>query len=190
MTLLVDNQRLSELSPRLTASPAKSEREIMEILGNIITADSDNAANFALATGDYALQMVFTRKLENALRDLLKFDIFSVRTMVVQNVVKQGIEQTSFSNPAGNYFDNTTVYIGKYLDNSIFADAMLRLDYDENRVGDRYTVNGLSFRPEIGFELDSPFVNIRWSMSPDFEDLLNLRLVQNTALTLSWKLDF
>lgn len=190
VTLLVDNQRLSELSPRLTASPAKSEREIMEILGNIITADSDNAANFALATGDYALQMVFTRKLENALRDLLKFDIFSVRTMVVQNVVKQGIEQTSFSNPAGNYFDNTTVYIGKYLDNSIFADAMLRLDYDENRVGDRYTVNGLSFRPEIGFELDSPFVNIRWSMSPDFEDLLNLRLVQNTALTLSWKLDF
>ncbi len=190
VTLLVDNQRLSELSPRLTASPAKSEREIMEILGNIITADSDNAANFALATGDYALQMVFTRKLENALRDLLKFDIFSVRTMVVQNVLKQGIEQTSFSNPAGNYFDDTTVYIGKYLDNSIFADAMLRLDYDENRVGDRYTVNGLSFRPEIGFELDSPFVNIRWSMSPEFEDLLNLRLVQNTALTLSWKLDF
>lgn len=190
VTLLVDNQRLSELSPRLTASPAKSEREIMEILGNIITAESSNAANFALATGDYALQMVFTRKLENALRDLLKFDIFSVRTMVVQNVLKQGIEQTSFSNPAGNYLDNTTVYFGKYLDNSIFADAMLRLDYDENRVGDKYTVNGLSFRPEIGFELDSPFVNIRWSMSPDFEDLVNLRLVQNTALTLSWKLDF
>lgn len=190
ITLLVDNQRLSSLTPRLTASPAKSEREIMEILGNIITAESSNAANFALATGDYALQMVFTRKLENALRDLLKFDIFSVRTMVVQNVLKQGIEQTSFSNPAGNYFDNTTVYIGKYLDNSIFADAMLRLDYDENRVGDKYTVNGLSFRPEIGFELDSPFVNVRWSMSPDFEDLVNLRLVQNTALTLSWKFDF
>ena len=190
VTLVVDNQRLSALSPRLTASPAKSEREIMEILGNIITADSSSAANFALATGDYALQMVFTRKLENALRDLLKFDIFSVRTLVVQNVLRQGIEQTSFSNPAGNYFDNTTVYIGKYLDNSMFADAMLRLDYDENRVGDRYTVNGLSFRPEIGFELASPFVNMRWSMSPDFEDLVNLRLVQNTALTLSWKLKF
>lgn len=197
VSLSVDNQHLSELSPRLSASPAKSEREIMEILGTIITADSDNIADFALAYGDQTIQTVFTRKLENALRDFFNFDIFSLRTMVVQNAVKQGIGRSSsgdghgsFSNPAGNYLDGTTVYIGKYLGDSVFADAMLRMDYDENRTGDKYTLNGLSFKPEIGFELESPFANVRWSMSPDFEDLVNMRLVQNTALTLSWKFTF
>ncbi|MDE5580011.1 MAG: translocation/assembly module TamB [Treponemataceae bacterium] len=197
VSLSVDNQHLSELSPRLSASPAKSEREIMEILGTIITADSSNIADFALAYGDQTIQTVFTRKLENALRDFFNFDIFSLRTMVVQNAVKQGIGrsssgegQGSFSNPAGNYLDGTTVYIGKYLGDSMFVDAMLRMDYDENRTGDKYTLNGLSFRPEIGFELESPFANVRWSIAPDFEDLVNLRLVQNTALTLSWKFNF
>lgn len=197
VSLSVDNQHLSELSPRLSASPAKSEREIMEILGTIITADSSNIADFALAYGDQTIQTVFTRKLENALRDFFNFDIFSLRTMVVQNAVKQGIGrsssgegQGSFSNPAGNYLDGTTVYIGKYLGDSMFVDGMLRLDYDENRTGDKYTLNGLSFRPEIGFELESPFANVRWSIAPDFEDLVNLRLVQNTALTLSWKFNF
>ncbi len=197
VSLSVENQHLSELSPRLSASPAKSEREIMEILGTIITADSSNIADFALAYGDQTIQTVFTRKLENALRDFFNFDIFSLRTMVVQNAVKQGIGrsssgdgQGSFSNPAGNYLDGTTVYIGKYLGDSMFVDAMLRMDYDENRTGDKYTLNGLSFRSEIGFELESPFANVRWSMSPDFEDLVNMRLVQNTALTLSWKFNF
>ena len=197
VSLSVENQHLSELSPRLSASPAKSEREIMEILGTIITADSSNVADFALAYGDQTIQTVFTRKLENALRDFFNFDIFSLRTMVFQNAVKQGIGRSSsgdgqgtFSNPAGNYLDGTTVYIGKYLGDSVFADAMLSMDYDENRTGDKYTLNGLSFRPEIGFELESPFANVRWSIAPDFEDLVNLRLVQNTALTLSWKFNF
>lgn len=197
VSLFVENQHLSELSPRLSASPAKSEREIMEILGTIITADSSNLADFALAYGDQTIQTVFTRKLENALRDFFKFDIFSLRTMVVQNAVKQGMGRSStnegngtFSNPAGNYLDGTTVYIGKYLGDSIFADAMLRMDYDGNRTDDKYTLNGLSFRPEIGFELESPFANIRWSMAPDFEDLMNMRFVQNTSLTLSWKFSF
>ncbi len=192
ITLEVENQRLSQLTPRLSASPAKSEREIMEILGAIMTANSNNAASLALATGDYALQTVFVRRLENALRDFFKFDIFSVRTMVVQNAVKQGVSRDSSGsdNLAGNYLDGTTVYIGKYIGESLFADGMLRLNYDKNRIDSDYTYDGISFRPEVGFELAAPFAKIRWSMSPDLESILNMKLVENTALTLSWKLSF
>lgn len=190
--LEVEKQRLSQLSPRLSASPAKSEREIMEILGGIITANADSAAALALATGDYAIQTVVIRRLENALRDFFKFDIFSVRTMVVQNAVKQSVSRNSSgsNNLAGNYLDGTTVYIGKYFGDTLFADAMLRLDYDKNRVGDKYAYEGISFRPELGFELAAPFAKIRWSMSPDLESILNMKLVENTALTLSWKFNF
>jgi hypothetical protein len=146
----------------------------------------------ALATGDYALQSVLVRRLENALRDFFKFDIFSVRTMVVQNAVKQNVFRNSSGsdNLAGNYLDGTTVYIGKYFGEALFADAMLRLNYDKNRIGNGYTYDGISFRPELGFELASPFAKIRWSVSPDLESILNMKIVENTALTLSWKFSF
>ncbi len=192
ISLSAENQHLSELRPRLSATPAKSERELLELLGGVITGNSSNAAALALATGDYAIQTVFVRRLENALRDFFNFDIFSVRTMVVQNAVKQGFNRNSSGsdNLAGNYLDGTTVYIGKYFGDSIFGDASLRLSYDKNRVNDEYTYQGLSFRPELGFELESPFAKIRWSMSPDFEALRNMKLVENTSLTLSWKFSF
>ena len=192
VTLQVDKQRLSQLNPRLSSSPARSEREILEILGGIITSKSDNAASLVLATGDYALQTVFIRRLENALRDFFKFDIFSVRTMVVQNAVKQSVGRNSSGsgNLAGNYLDGTTVYIGKYFGEAIFADAMLRLDYDKNRIGNHYTYDGISFRPELGFELAAPFAKIRWSVSPDLESILNMKIVENPAVTLSWKFSF
>ncbi|MEE3410876.1 MAG: translocation/assembly module TamB domain-containing protein [Treponema sp.] len=192
ITLQVERQRLSQLSPRLSSSPARSEREIMEILGGLLTANSNNAASLALATGDYALQSVLIRRLENALRDFFKFDIFSVRTMVVQNAVKQSVNRNSSGsdNLTGNYLDGTTVYIGKYFGEAIFADAMLRLDYDRNRRGNNYTYDGISLRPELGFELAAPFAKVRWSMSPDLESILNMKIVENTALTLSWKFSF
>lgn len=188
----VDNQRLSQLRPRFSASPAKSEREIMEILGGIITGNDNSAAALALATGDYALQTIVIRRLENALRDFFKFDIFSVRTMVVQNAVKQSVSRNSSAsgNLAGNYLDGTTVYIGKYFGDSLFADAMLRVDYDKDRRNDKYTYDGITFRPELGFELAAPFAKIRWSMAPDLESIVNMKLVENTALTLSWKFSF
>lgn len=193
LSFAVDHQRLDEnLSPQISASPARSEKEIMEILGTIVSGNSDSATSFMLATGDYALQMMITRRLENALRDFFNFDIFSVRTMVVQNAVRQSMAKKTDNSEygIGNYFDNTTVYIGKYVGDAIFADAMLRLDYDKNRINDRSTIQGLVFHPEIGFELDSPFARIRWSLSPDLDDIMNLNLVQNAAVTFSWKFEF
>ena len=164
----------------------------MEILGSIMTGNDNSAAALALATGDYAIQTVFIRRLENALRDFFKFDIFSVRTMVVQNAVKQSVSRDSSAsgNMAGNYLDGTTVYIGKYFGDSVYADAMLRVDFDKNRVNDKFTYDGISFRPELGFELAAPFAKIRWSVAPDLESILNMKIVENTALTLSWKFNF
>ena len=112
--------------------------------------------------------------------------------MVVQNAVKQSVGRNSSAsgNLAGNYLDGTTVYIGKYFGDSLFADAMLRLDYDKNRLNDEYAYNGISFRPVLGFELAAPFAKIRWSVSPDLESILNAKIVENSALTLSWKFSF
>lgn len=192
ISLTVDHQRISDLSPKLTSSPAKSEKQIMELLGSFVSANSDNMASFMLATGDYALQTIVIRKVENALRDLLNFDILSIRTMVVQNALKysmsQGSERQGMN--VSNFFDNTTVYVGKYFGNALYADAMLRLTYDKNRVNDGTTLQGLTFEPEIGFEMESPLANIRWGLTPDLSDLSRSKISIVPSLTLSWKFNY
>lgn len=192
ITLSVDHQRLSQLSPKLLSSPAKSEKEIMEILGNIVTANSENAGNFGLAIGDYALQTMVMRRVENALRDFLNFDILSIRTMVVQNALKYSISRDSDRQGINisNFLDNTTVYIGKYFGNVLYADALLRLSYNKNRINDSSTWQGLILKPEIGFEMAAPFANIRWSLAPDLSEIARNNIVIIPALTLSWKFSF
>ena len=189
ITLSAINQPVSELNPQFSASPAKSEREIMELLGQVITADSENATSLFLAGGDYLVQSVLIRNIENALRELLKFDIFSVRTNVLQNTVKYGLNNNSTGNQLkfSNFFDNSTVYIGKYFGSSIYADAMMHWVYDESRTDKITSVGGLVFQPEIGLEMSSPFVNIRLGVAPDIEAIRNNMWVSSASLTLSWK---
>lgn len=183
------NQLFSTFSPTFTSVPAKSENEILEMLGQIAVGDAGGAGDLVLAAGDYALQSTIGRVLENKLRDLLKFDILSVRTNVVQNALKLGISGNSSSSKitAGNFLDNSTVYIGKYIGSVIYIDGMLHLSYDERRADDSSTVNGISFQPEIGFELEAPFAGIRWSMTPNIDSMLNDMFDFRTSVTLSWR---
>lgn len=195
ISLTSQGQPLSTFNPRLSATPAKSEAEIMELMGQIVTADSANVGAFAMAGGDYLVQATVIRQIENALRELLNFDIFSIRTMVLQNAVKSGMsndsdeKQTTF----GNFFDNSTVYIGKYFGSSVYIDALMHWTYDDTKLSET-TSRGLVFQPEFGLEMSSPFVNIRWGIAPDIEALqtqTNLKAwVPATSITLSWKLSF
>ena len=192
ITLEAVNQKASEFDPVLTANPVKSESEIMSLLGQIATGDSSSAKDIVIAAGDLVAQTVLTRKFENALRDLLNFDIFSLRTTVLQNVINQTIASTEGKEFAGigNFFDNTTVYIGKYLGKDIYVDALMQWSFDENSMRDNINSGGgLVFRPEVGFEMLAPFGNIRWQFAPDFGAIEN-SVVSSTSLTLSWRWQF
>ncbi len=188
----VDNQYISNLDPKFTSVPAKSENEIRALLGQIAVADSSSATNFLFAASDYALQSTIVRQAENKLRDLLNFDIFSVRTNVLQNTLNMGVSGAlSKENISiGNFLDNSTVYIGKYLANSLYVDAMLHVSFEDGYVNDINSAGGLLFQPEFGMELESPFANIRVNMAPDINALLHNQFVPSPSLTLSWKFAF
>ncbi|WP_027727760.1 translocation/assembly module TamB domain-containing protein [Treponema sp. C6A8] len=203
ISMNVENQYLRELSPRFSASPAKSESEIRKLLGQIAIADSSDkngmsGTNLLFAAGDYAIQSSVGRKIENSLREVLNFDIFSVRTNVLQNTLSYGVRRNSSSSKEvftiGNLLDNSTVYMGKYLGSSLYFDTMLHLSLDETvQSYEELTASNslnLNFQPEFGLELESPFVNIRWSVSPDIKALLNQQYKPSSALTLSWKFEF
>lgn len=190
--LSAQNASLSQFYPRISSIPAKSESEIMELLGNVISADSENVASLAMAGGDYLMQATVMRKVENTLRELCNFDIFSIRTNILQNAVKYGIENKSNSNGItfSNFFDNSAVYVGKYFGNAIYVDALMHFNYDETKIANETSVHGLVFQPEFGLEMESPFVNIRLGLSPDIDAIRNNVWLPSTSITLSKKISF
>jgi hypothetical protein len=192
IVLSADNQYLSDFNPQFTSIPAKSETEIRELLGQIAVGDSTNVSGLLFAASDYAIQSTVGRAFENKLRDLMNFDIFSVRTMFLQNTLKMGFAGTLTPSQmtVGNFLDNSTVYIGKYFGSAVYADALIHLSYDETRVDDKTTTQGLLLQPEFGLELESPFANIRWNMAPNIDAMLNNMIISSTSLTLSWKFSF
>lgn len=187
----IQKQNLLDFEPVFSSVPSKSETEIRVLLGQIAVADSKSATNFLFAASDYALQSMVVRQAENKLRDLCNFDIFSIRTNVLQNTLNLGVagELSKENLSIGNFLDNTTVYIGKYLGSSLYFDAMLHLSVD-NALGSITSTNGIIFQPEVGMELESPFANIRVNMAPDINAMLNNQFVPSTSLTLSWKISY
>lgn len=205
----VENQYLNEMKPKFTSDPAKSENDIRVLLGQIVTADSDKPTDLLFAASDYALQSTVMRSVENKLRDLLNFDIFSVRTNVLQNALSMGISGDLSKNnlSIGNFLDNSTVYIGRYLGSSLYVDAMLHVSFENAFTNDIISVGKPIFQPEFGLELESPFSNIpinlnsnvgflfsgpniRINMAPDINAMLKGQFVPSASLTLSWKLTF
>ena len=189
--LSVEEQYLKSLQPKFASEPPKSENEIKALLGQIVIADSDSAADILFAASDYALQSTLMRQAENKLRDLLNFDIFSVRTNILQNTYNLSVSKNLSSEnlSIGNFLDNTTVYIGKYLGSFLYVDAMLHVTFADNIKGFSDT-GKLMFQPEIGMELESPFANVRVNMAPDINALLKNQFVPSTSVTLSWKFTY
>jgi len=205
ITMSVNDQSLSNFAPTFSSSPPKSEQEMMLLLGQTALADLSGSENFGQVVvqsvstaADYGLQMTMLRQIENSLRDFFKFDIFSVRMSFLQNITNLVLQlnTTGKTIGPGNFFDNSTVYIGKYLGNALYADWLFHIAYDESRVqgaAGQNDISALVFQQELGLEMDSPFATIRWSLAPeidsDFGFMKNL-LVPYASISLSWKFVF
>ena len=141
-----------------------------------------------IASSDALSQFVFFRQIERQMRDFLGLDMFSVRTRFFQNAFMSGFtglgqDPVDSNQGVGNYFDNTTVFIGKYIGRDMFIQGMLTMRYDENNT----TFGGMTFEPDIGIELQSPFVNIRWDFFPYHPENL---WVSGNSITLSWSMSY
>lgn len=205
--LSAENQYLQSFTPKFSSVPAKSENEIRVLLGQIVVADANNGTNFLLSAGDYAIQSAIMRKAENKLREVLNFDIFSMRTNVLQNALSiNNLSNDNENLRIGNFLDNSTVYMGKYLGSSIYLDAMLHFSFGDSYARDISSVGRLLLQPEFGLEMESPSTNlklnmfpnanplvsgnIRWNMAPDINALLNHQFVPSSTVTFSLKVAF
>jgi translocation and assembly module TamB len=196
ITLKADNAPISSFQPRLSSNPAMTESQIALLMGqNLIgvTADSRIDPLKVMSSGlEFIPGLNLTRALEDKVRDTLGLDILYLRSKVLQNLLIDVTGQVISPTPAdasredalSRYFDQSEIYAGKYLSDSIFshASAALSIRYDP-----LYRSNKLGIDSELGVELDTPFGLIQWSIAPKSWDSL---LINDQSLSLSWKLSF
>ena len=201
--MIIDNQPLLSFVPRFESSPGLTQLEIFSILGQnpsiqgnegsdaaqrLLLSSSAELMTHLFAGSEVFSQMMFVRQFERRLRNFLHLDMLSIRTRFLQNAVVSGAAMVVDSpldrdNRVGNYFDNTTVFIGKYIGQDMFIQSTLTLKYDENSL----SFGGLRFEPDIGLELQSPFFNIRWEFSPYHPKKW---WVNDHSITLLWSKSF
>jgi Uncharacterized protein conserved in bacteria len=192
-----ENQPLSAFTPVLSSDPVKSNLEIMELLGQVTSGDASRETllrDTVINASDIFTQMSLFRNAENSVRDLFRLDLFSIRTLILQNALLGPAMRTPDEKPMtiGNYFDNTTVYMGKYLGSAIYADALLHFSYYDPKsaqnAGKKYTTYGnLLFQPELGLEVTTPLFLLRWGITPGSPGTL---FVADNSVTLSWKFSY
>ncbi|GMO34431.1 MAG: hypothetical protein Ta2F_10570 [Termitinemataceae bacterium] len=187
ISMVINNQTLSNFTPVLESNPPLSQVEILALMGEKImgTPGDENSVPLAVlsSTADLLAQFAVVRQFEKTLRKILHVDMFSFRTQAIQNTILLNLPfngqggSTTPNNAAdnmdtpvdsrnqtriGNYFDNTTVYIGKYIGTGVFAQAMLSLRYDK----DKLDMGGLRIEPDISMEFQSPLFYIRCDVIP------------------------
>ncbi|MDR3193104.1 MAG: translocation/assembly module TamB [Treponema sp.] len=189
ISMVVDNAPLLSFQARFESSPALSQMEIFSLLGQSITGTPDSAEGgeinnaFLASSVDLLTQFQVVRRMERTIRDFLRLDMFSIRTQVLQNYVfrAMGLQKDPVDRIAtvGNYFDNTSVFVGKYIGSDMFIQSMVSLRYDETKP----TMGGYTFEPDFSVELRSPLGNIRWNLVPTHPENW---YISDNSFTISW----
>ncbi|MDR3335496.1 MAG: translocation/assembly module TamB domain-containing protein, partial [Treponema sp.] len=195
ISLIIDNSPLQSFSARFESSPALSQMEIISLFGQNLTGTTQEAGKDSdqipfLASGlDFLAQTQVVRRFERIIRDFLKLDMFSARTQLLQNIATQTFQvqnPVDRSNSVGNYFDNTAVFVGKYIGSDMFFQWMTSFRYDENE----HTLGGLSWRglavePDIGIELRGPLFDIRWNITP--LHFVESMCIEDVSFSVTWR---
>jgi hypothetical protein len=172
--LRVDKMRLSQWKPRYEALPARSEAEILSMLGvDLIGGSGQAAAGLSgdqkigygvLSLVDSAAQTALLRQFEGNVRDFTGLDMFSVRSPLLQNLILGATLPVDRASGLGNYFDGTTMTAGKYLGADLFFQGMLQMQ--NNPVSGNF-----QFNPELSLEWNTPFFRMLWNLAPSLSGL-------------------
>jgi hypothetical protein len=176
ISMIVDNAPLMDFTARFESSPSLSQMEILALMGQSITGnqiDENTGAYqraFLSSTTDLLAQFILVRQVERQIRNFLQLDMFSLRTQFFQNLIFTGMgymqQPVDRIDYVGNYFDNTTISLGKYIGQDMFLQSVFSMRYDANRAA----LGGMAIQPpDLRFELQGPmFYNYNFRISWDF----------------------
>jgi hypothetical protein len=185
ISMVIDGAPLSSFTPRFESNPPLSQLEIYSLLGQM-PAEGQGSEVVVRTLTEALTQFTVVRQVERQIRNVLGLDMFTVRIQVLQNALLQAINndpEEERRNTIGNYFDNTAVYMGKYIGSDLFIQAIIAMRYDQYRVEN----GGLRFEPDIGLDFRTPLVDVRWNISPRHPEHL---YVSVQCVSLIWRWSF
>ena len=195
--LVADERPLSEFSPQWRSDPPLSEAAILTLLGGTVfvseEGDPIDLSQAVLLTSDVVTQYGIIRGFESTVRETLQLDLFSVRTQLFQNLLRGVIDQDAAlpldtQTPSlGQYLDNTTLFMGKYLGTDLFLELLVQLRASDQTEGSTQSLTGIEVESELGLELQTPFFQLEWSFFP--RDPSTLFLSDNT-ISFSWEYSY
>ena len=202
--LTVDNDSVFELSPTFSSNPSMSISEISQILGNNIIPEDFTGTNdltTALAVATLATDVIQQvgiididpiDDLELSIRNALNLDLFSIRSQVLQNILLDTIpgdfSSTITSNPIARYLDNTTIFLGKYISDDMFLQAIMQLTIDEDTNSGLFITDDIGIDIEISYEWNNPLNTFTLSMAP--ESFTATDIMDSLSIGMSWNLAF
>ncbi|HEB10800.1 MAG TPA: hypothetical protein ENI06_06265, partial [Spirochaetales bacterium] len=187
--LQVDN-RLSQFSPRFFSEPSRPDTEILSLIGGSLAnrfQESGFGVSAVYLTSDVVSQFGILRPFERAVREVLKLDLFTIRTQLVQNVLIDKILGEKTIGNVVNPLDNTTLSLGKYLGTDLFLEMVVRFQAANVTESGLYTESRVQTEGEINFEWATPFFLLEWSFAPKHpEDLF----LTDNSLGLRWSYSY
>jgi hypothetical protein len=200
--LIVDEERLSSFTPRFESSPPLTDTELIALLGgNLLAAEGEDDVDFAqavLLTSDLVTQFGVINRFERSVRDALGLDLFSVRTQLFQNLVlgslpaQQQQQQAPYpldntSPSLGQYFENTAVFLGKYLGSELFMELLFSLRSRSPFEPVPPGAGPVEFEAELGLEWQTPLFLLQWRFFPSNPETL---FVTDNQIEFSWEFSY
>ncbi|AEC01816.1 translocation/assembly module TamB domain-containing protein [Parasphaerochaeta coccoides] len=176
--LILDKASLDNLNPRFESVPAKSSAEILQLMGENFLGSTTGAgdatlssvASLAAAATDVFSRMGFfdigtSFGLSRSIKQSLGLDMFSIRSNIVQNVFFDALSLSGYSvpsvaSPMARYFDDTSLFFGKFLSNDLFLQGTIHLtardQYETNARRIRFVNDDLWIDTELSLEWTTP----------------------------------
>jgi hypothetical protein len=194
--LVAAESPLSQFTPQWRSDPPLTEAEIIALLGgNVFVTDEGDPINLSqavLLTSDLVSQFGLIRGFETSIRDALQLDLFSIRTQLFQNLIRGVIDQAQYPLDTdvpslGEYLDNTTLFLGKYLGSDLFLELLVQLRAADPVAETTRSLAGIAVDSELSLEWETPFFLLEWSFFPT--DPSSLFLTDNT-ISFSWEYSY
>jgi hypothetical protein len=188
ITLRTDNQPISGFKPTLSSDPPMSESDIAGLLGSGLFDVSSNQTidirKAVISSSEFLPQLNVVRAFEQRVRDSLGLDVLFLQTQFLQRwlINVSDPAQTAATNPLASYLDQTALYVGKYIGDSVFVHGQVRFQQDP-----LVSTQPLRIDSELGIEFDTPFGIVQWTIAPTRPDTL---YISDQSLSLTWRLSY
>ncbi len=198
--LTLNNSSLNKINPVFSAFPAKTQNEIISILGESLTG-SQSSADIKVSGLATAATSIFSSlgyinsggigSLNQTIAKTLNLDIFSLSSNIVENLLLDTINiDSSVENysPLAKYLNNTSIYMGKYISDTSYFQLIINLLADSSSGSSSFLASDLSLDLSVSYDIDTPLAKFSLFTKPTQLSIIDILDTIGLSITKTFKL--